>query len=79
VNTAVIRADVRTQLGSLYARAGLLAEAVAQYDKWITAHDQDTRVPAAFLDGRGLVRLRMRDLGKSIADDDAVLRLQLTR
>ena len=104
------QADIRRQIGSLYARAGLLAEAVAQYDKWITAHDQDVRVPdarnarcwaralrgqeldkaladcnaalksrpdtAAFLDSRGLVRLRMGDLDKSIADYDAALKLQ---
>jgi tetratricopeptide (TPR) repeat protein len=95
---------------ALMARAGLFAEAVAQYDKWITAHDSDARVPdarnarcwaralrgqeldkaladcnaalksrpdtAAFLDSRGLVRLRMGDLDKSIADYDAALRLQ---
>jgi tetratricopeptide (TPR) repeat protein len=104
------QADIRAQIGSLYARAGLFKEAVAQYDKWITAHDQDVRVPdarharcraralwgqelnqalldcdsalksrpdtAAFLDSRGLVRLRMGDLDRSIADYDAALRLQ---
>ena len=31
---------------------------------------------AAFLDSRGLVRLRMGDLDKSIADYDAALKLQ---
>jgi len=104
------QADIRRQIGSLYARAGLLAEAIAQYDKWIAAHDQDVQMPearnarcwaralwgqeldkaladcnaalksrpdaAAFLDSRGLVRLRMGDLDKSIADYDASLRLQ---
>ena len=104
------QADIRMQLGSLYARAGLFAEAVAQYDKWITAHDHDVQIPdarnarcwaralwgqelnqalldcdsalksrpdtAAFLDSRGLVRLRMGDLDRSIADYDAALRLQ---
>ena len=104
------QADIRAQIGSLYARAGLFKEAVAQYDKWITAHDQDVRVPdarnarcraralwgqelnqalldcdsalrsrpdtAAFLESRGLVRLRMGDLDRSIADYDAALRLQ---
>jgi tetratricopeptide (TPR) repeat protein len=104
------QADIRLQIGYLYARAGLFAEAVAQYDKWITAHDSDARVPdarnarcwaralwgreldqaladcnaalksrpdgAAFLDSRGLVRLRMGDLDKSIADYDASLKLQ---
>ena len=104
------QADRRLQIGYLYARAGLFAEAVAQYDKWITAHDSDARVPdarnarcwaralwgqeldkaladcnaalksrpdtAAFLDSRGLVRLRMGDLDKSVADYDAALKLQ---
>jgi tetratricopeptide (TPR) repeat protein len=107
---AAEQADIRMQLGSLYARAGLFAEAVAQYDKWITAHDHDVQIPdarnarcwaralwgqelnqalldcdsalksrpdtAAFLDSRGLVRLRMGDLDRSIADYDAALRLQ---
>jgi tetratricopeptide (TPR) repeat protein/predicted aspartyl protease len=102
--------DIRLPIGLLYARAGLLAEAVAQYDKWITAHESDVQLPdarnsrcwaralwgqeldkaladcngalkarpdtAAFLDSRGLVRLRMGDLDKSIADYDAALKLQ---
>lgn len=41
------QADIRMQIGSLYARAGLFTQAVVQYDKWITAHDQDVRVPEA--------------------------------
>jgi tetratricopeptide (TPR) repeat protein len=107
---AAEQADIRRQIGSLYERAGLFAEAVVQYDKWIAAHDQDVQMPearnarcwaralwgqqldkaladcnaalksrpdtAAFLDSRGLVRLRMGDLDKSIADYDASLKLQ---
>jgi tetratricopeptide (TPR) repeat protein/predicted aspartyl protease len=107
---AAEQADIRMQIGSLYARAGRFAQAVGQYDKWIAAHDSDARVPearnarcwaralwgqeldkaladcnaalksrpdtAAFLDSRGLVRLRMGDFDKSIADYDAALRLQ---
>jgi tetratricopeptide (TPR) repeat protein len=104
------QADIRLQIASLYARARRFAEAIIQYDKWITAHDQDVQMPearnarcwaralwgqelnqalldcdsalksrpdtAAFLDSRGLVRLRMGDLDRSIADYDAALRLQ---
>ena len=107
---AAEQADIRRQIGSLYERAGLFAEAVAQYDKWIAAHDQDVQMPearnarcwaralwgqqldkaladcnaalksrpdtAAFMDSRGLVRLRMGDLDKSIADYDVSLKLQ---
>jgi len=36
-----------TMSGLRPLRAGLFAEAVAQYDKWITAHDSDARVPDA--------------------------------
>ena len=104
------QADIRLQIASLYVRARRFAEAIIQYDKWITAHDQDVQMPearnarcwaralwgqelnqalldcdsalksrpdtAAFLDSRGLVRLRMGDLDRSIADYDAALRLQ---
>jgi tetratricopeptide (TPR) repeat protein len=104
------QADIRLQIGLLYVRTGRFAEAVAQYDKWILAHDHDVQLPdarnarcwaralwgqdlnqalldcdsalkarpdtAAFLDSRGLVRLRMGDLDRSIADYDAALRLQ---
>jgi tetratricopeptide (TPR) repeat protein/predicted aspartyl protease len=44
---ATEQADIRMQIGSLYARAGLFTQAVVQFDKWITAHDQDVRVPEA--------------------------------
>jgi tetratricopeptide (TPR) repeat protein/predicted aspartyl protease len=41
------QADIRMQIGSLYARAGLFTQAVVQFDKWISAHESDVRVPEA--------------------------------
>ncbi len=107
---APLQADARMQIGHLYVEARRFPQAIAQYDKWIGAHDQDVQVPdarnarcwaralwgqeldkaladcnaalrargntGAFLDSRGLVRLRMGDPDKSIADYDASLKLE---
>jgi tetratricopeptide (TPR) repeat protein/predicted aspartyl protease len=71
---AAEQADIRMQIGSLYARAGLFAQAVGQYDKWIAAHDSDARVPEA-RNARCWARaLRGQELDKALADCNAALK-----
>jgi tetratricopeptide (TPR) repeat protein/predicted aspartyl protease len=71
---AAEQADIRMQIGSLYARAGLFAQAVGQYDKWIAAHDSDARVPEA-RNARCWARaLWGQQLDKALADCSAALK-----
>ena len=107
-------ADARLRMAMAYARAKLLAPAIAQLDLWIAAHAADARLAGALTErcwmravlgqdlskalddcnmalrrydkkdvssertwsGRGLVRLRLGDYDKSIADYDAALKLR---
>jgi tetratricopeptide (TPR) repeat protein len=105
-------AEVRYEMAFAYERANLLPSAIAQFDLWIPAHDEDSRLVAALngrchakamlgqdlagalkdcnsavsragknanaalLDNRALVRFRLGDFDKSIADYSAALKLQ---
>jgi tetratricopeptide (TPR) repeat protein/predicted aspartyl protease len=105
-----VPSDRRFELGSAYDEIGDLDAAIPQYDRWIAAHPDDSRVPealngrcwarallghdldkaiadcdralklrphtAAFLDSRGLARLRNGDLDKALADYQAALTLE---
>ena len=106
-------AEIRLFLAQGYERADLLPASIAQYDLWILAHPDDSRMPEALnsrcwvralqgtelvkalsdcdaalkrsakhspqsahiLSSRGLVRLRLGDYDKSIADFDAALQV----
>jgi tetratricopeptide (TPR) repeat protein/predicted aspartyl protease len=68
-------ADVRFFIGALYARAGMFALAVAQYDLWIAAHSQDVRMAEA-MNGRCWARaLWGQDLAKALSDCNTALKL----
>jgi predicted aspartyl protease/tetratricopeptide (TPR) repeat protein len=105
--------DIRLFLARGYQDADLLPASIAQYDRWIAAHDGDPRMPdalngrcwaralqgqelaaalsdcntalklsakqspmsASVLNSRGLVRLRLGDYDKSIADYDDALKI----
>jgi tetratricopeptide (TPR) repeat protein/predicted aspartyl protease len=105
-------AEVRYEMAFAYERANLLPSAISQFDLWIPAHDEDSRLAAALdgrcrakailgqdlagalkdcntavsragknanaalLDNRALVRFRLGDFDKSIADYSAALKLQ---
>ena len=104
------QADVRLDLGILYAMAYELPQAISQYNLWIKAHDSDVRLANAYsarcwaqawlgtaldqgmsdcnkanrltadnaviLESRALMRLRMNDFDRAIADYSAALKLQ---
>jgi tetratricopeptide (TPR) repeat protein/predicted aspartyl protease len=105
--------DIRLFLARGYQDADLLPASIAQYDRWIAAHDGDPRmadalngrcwaralqgqelaaalsdcntalklsakqspISASVLNSRGLVRLRLGDYDKAIADYDDALKL----
>jgi tetratricopeptide (TPR) repeat protein/predicted aspartyl protease len=69
-------ADLRLRLGQAYETIGDLDTAITQYDRWIAAHPDDSRMPGA-LNGRCWARaLSGHDLDKAIADCDRALRLR---
>lgn len=68
--------DKRLELGHAYEAIGDLDAAIPQYDRWIAAHPDDSRMPGA-LNGRCWVRaLAGHDLDKAIADCDRALKLR---
>jgi tetratricopeptide (TPR) repeat protein len=72
---AAKEADVRYVLARDYQRADLKGPALAQYDLWIAAHADDSRLAEA-LNGRcGLRALSGEDLAKALADCNAALKL----
>jgi tetratricopeptide (TPR) repeat protein/predicted aspartyl protease len=104
------QSDLRLSIAEFYAQFDDPAAAIAQYDRWIAAHPDDSRLggalngrcwsralvgrdldkaisdcdralrlhpkSAAFLDSRGLARLRNGDLDKALADYNAALALE---
>ena len=75
---AALAADpsVRLKVADAYASAGLFAEAIVQYDKWIASqpHNEDLAVPLA---GRCWARaLPGQELDKAMADCNAALGLR---
>jgi tetratricopeptide (TPR) repeat protein/predicted aspartyl protease len=68
-------ADARLGLAGIYDRLGAVDQAVTQYDDWISAHSQDSRLPEAY-NGRCWVRAQAgRDLPQAIDDCSHALRL----
>ena len=75
VDTALpLQADERLELAANFARLDQFDKAISNYDRWIAAHPDDSRQPAA-LNGRGWARaLAGRDLPLALKDCDAALR-----
>jgi len=68
------QADIRLLLANDYARADMLAPAIAQYGLWIEAHGEDARLASA-LNGRCWSRaLAAQDLPEALADCNAALK-----
>jgi tetratricopeptide (TPR) repeat protein/predicted aspartyl protease len=73
-STAAREADVRLDLGNLYARAGAFKPAIAQYDLWLDKHPRDVRTADA-LAWRCRVRgLLGEDLDKALSDCNRAVR-----
>src|SRR5262249_11376288 len=69
-------ADVRFGIGSLYVQAGRFAPGIAEFDLWIPAHPNDSRMPDAYA-RRGLARAQAGlDFDKALSDANASLRLR---
>ena len=68
------QADLRLELGHVYARLDNFPAATTQFDLWIDAHAEDARLVAA-LSSRCLMRaLGNQDLDKGVADCSKALR-----
>jgi len=68
--------NLRLPIGEMYDALGEFDAAITQYDLWIAAHPDDSRMPTA-LNGRCWARGRAgHDLDKAIADCDRALRLR---
>ena len=102
--------DLRLGIGNFYSQLDDPVASIAQFDRWIAAHPDDSRMgtalngrcwsralagrdldkaisdcdralrlhpkTAAFLDSRGLARLRSGDLDKALADYNAALAIE---
>jgi len=67
-STAAKEADVRLELGNLYARAGAFRPAIAEYNLWLDKHPRDARTPDALASrcrARGMLG---QDLDKALSD-----------
>jgi tetratricopeptide (TPR) repeat protein/predicted aspartyl protease len=72
--TAPQQADVRFTLAHLYQAADLLGPALAQFDRWIDSHPDDSKMAEA-LNRRCRIRaLKGVDLPKALADCNTALR-----
>jgi tetratricopeptide (TPR) repeat protein/predicted aspartyl protease len=69
-------ADARLELGSLYERAGALPAAAVQFDLWIKAHPDDSRLGNALNDRCWVGGLLGVDLDHALAACDSALRRQ---
>jgi tetratricopeptide (TPR) repeat protein len=68
--------DIRFRIGALYLTLGHFAPAIAQYDQWIPAHDQDARL-ADGLNQRCWARaLAGESLKKALDDCNSALRMR---
>jgi tetratricopeptide (TPR) repeat protein len=68
-------ADIRLALAGLYGRVDVPAAAIGQFDLWIKAHPEDSRLGQA-LGGRCWARaLAGRDFDKALKDCDGALRI----
>ena len=68
--------DVRFRIGALYLTIGHFAPAIAQYDEWIPAHEQDARL-ADGLNQRCWARaLAGENLKKALDDCNSALRMR---
>lgn len=68
-------ADVRLALSVLYLRANAPADVVAQLDRWIPAHPEDSRLAQALGDRCFARALWNHDLDLALADCSAALKL----
>jgi tetratricopeptide (TPR) repeat protein/predicted aspartyl protease len=77
VSTTVAKeADVRLELGALYARAGAFAPAISQFDLWLDKHTQDAKAPVAFASrcrARGMLG---QDLDKALSDCNRAVKMR---
>lgn len=73
--TAAQQADLRLELGNLYARAQQLPQAIAQYTLWIADHDSDAKLAAAY-GNRCWARAQLgQDLEQGLSDCNRAVRL----
>ena len=76
---AAKQADERLRMGAEYERLGRLAAAAAQFDLWIAAHGDDSRLPMALTGRCWAEALQGEALDKAGADCGAAVRsLQVT-
>jgi tetratricopeptide (TPR) repeat protein/predicted aspartyl protease len=69
-------ADTRLDLAALYQRADALGPAAAQYDLWIKAHPDDSRLAGALNERCWVGALGGEDLDRALAACDSALRRQ---
>jgi tetratricopeptide (TPR) repeat protein/predicted aspartyl protease len=73
---AAATSDERLRIAGLYEGLDAYGPAIAQFDLWIAAHREDSRLPQA-LNGRCWTRaLANRDLDKALDDCNAALKLR---
>ncbi|HEU4625481.1 MAG TPA: aspartyl protease family protein [Steroidobacteraceae bacterium] len=74
--SAAKEADIRLQMGNLYARAGSLEPAVRQFTLWLETHDRDGR-KADVLAGRCRARALLNtELDQALNDCNVALKLR---
>jgi tetratricopeptide (TPR) repeat protein len=73
---AAKEADIRLQMGNIYARAGALEPAITQFTMWLDTHVRDGRKPDV-LSGRCRARALLNvELDKALDDCNAALKLR---
>jgi tetratricopeptide (TPR) repeat protein len=66
--------DIRFRIGALYLTIGHFAPAIAQYDLWIPAHEQEAGLPDGFNQRCWARALAGEDLKKALDDCNSALR-----